>query len=346
MFLRQHRIATGRHHGARHDAHALAAHWRQVGGAAGVHGADHVQCRRMFRVQLVAGKGKAVHRRIVVGGHADRRHDIVRQHAAQRGAQRHFLDAPHGLHELADDPLRLLHGHRIRVVRRQPGGNFGQSTGLFALQLVQRIDVAERAGIGEQHLGHFQCARPAFHAALAAGQIGFQLRQRAFLHQRKHRVALPARTFQRDGDRHVGTLCDECLMQPRHQVVRQERRIAGGGRQQVRLAMAQAGLQAGEGTFVARQFVRQHLRAQCGVGVHVAVRADRHGGHLRRQPRQHEGGQRGAAKMLQTLVDAAHPRAAAAGQDQAADSVLAPQLIPLYRTSRPCARPRATGRPY
>jgi hypothetical protein len=270
-------------------------------------------------------------------------------------AQRNLLDAAHRLDEIADDALRAAYRQRVRVVAGQAAGHVLQRRiggGFFLLlQFGQRIDVAEGGGIVEQDLGHLDRLVPAVHAARPGGQVGVERRQGALAHQGEHRMQLRVRVagfvgFQRGGDGQVGALRVQRIGQALRQVGRQERGVARRRQQQIRLAMAQAGLYAGQRAFIAFQFVLQHRHAQRAVGAQVAVGVDGDAGHLRREPLQHMRGERAAAKGLQAFVDAPHAGAAAARQDQCTDAVFHRQLIPRCMTFRPCARHPAPGLRY
>jgi hypothetical protein len=58
----------------------------------------------------------AVHRRIVVAGHGDRRDHVGGEHAAKRASNMHALDGAHRREERADQLARLGHRHRVRIV--------------------------------------------------------------------------------------------------------------------------------------------------------------------------------------------------------------------------------------
>ena len=116
VLLRDHGVAAGRHHAAGHDAHAFAGAGTSVGRPAGVDGGDDFQRGRAVGAQVGAAQRVAVHRRIVVRRHVDRRDDVGRQHAVQRGAQRDFFDRADRRDEVADDVLRVAHRQRVGVV--------------------------------------------------------------------------------------------------------------------------------------------------------------------------------------------------------------------------------------
>jgi hypothetical protein len=232
------------------------------------------------------------------------------------------------------------------VIARGQGSGTAKAAGcglgqLFhVFQVAQRIDVAECAGILEQHLGDLDGAIPAIHAAPAAFQVGVEFRQHGFSHQGKHGMYAAvgiAAFIGIHGDRHgqVRIVAQQRFGQARRQVIRQEGGIARRCQQPVRFAAAQAGLQAGQRAFKPGQVVLPDRRIRIGrdgnrrIGGVVAVGVDGQLRHLRRQPLQHMGGQRAATEWLQSFVDAAHAGAAAAGQYHAGHLVLESQTIPL-----------------
>ena len=98
----------------------------------------------------------AVHGRVVVARHGERRDDVFRQHAAERAAHVDALDRAHRREEAADQLARLGHRHRIRIVV-VGAGSFAQglrwAAATFALllrsdadlpELVDGVDVAKR----------------------------------------------------------------------------------------------------------------------------------------------------------------------------------------------------------
>jgi hypothetical protein len=78
-FLNHHRVGALRHHRTGHDAHAFAGAELAGEGFAGQGCADLPQ-GIFFKIGET--HRVAVHRRVVVGGHVDLRHDVLREHAA------------------------------------------------------------------------------------------------------------------------------------------------------------------------------------------------------------------------------------------------------------------------
>ena len=126
QFDRHHRVQPGRHHRAGHDADALAAPHRAAVGRAGEHrvagrAQDGRQGSGRFGGQVGAVQGVAVHRRVVVCRHVDRRDHVGRQHPAKRRGDRHDLG-------LGDRAQRRGDGGARRVDRQfVAGGQRGRS---------------------------------------------------------------------------------------------------------------------------------------------------------------------------------------------------------------------------
>jgi hypothetical protein len=161
--------------------------------------------------------------------------------------------------------------------------------------------------------------QPAFDPAPAGGQVGRQVVGERGRQQAAHRLqahAFGAVIALHDRAAGIVQAGGEAL----DQVERQLRRVAGHDRDPRRRRRAQS-----------RQYARQRAREVAGrVGENrggargvlgcVAVGADHERAHLRRQPRDRMVDQGPAVPELQALVDAPHPLAAAAGQDQAGDA--------------------------
>jgi hypothetical protein len=80
-------------HGAGHDPHRLASADFSFEGAPGKRRADVLQPRFATGGKVGEAQRPAVHRRVVVAGHVDRRNNVRRQHAIQRLAHEDALDA-------------------------------------------------------------------------------------------------------------------------------------------------------------------------------------------------------------------------------------------------------------
>ncbi len=119
LLMRDHAVASGRHHAARHDAHALAWRGNGVRWSACEGGADHGQRERRVRQQVGAAQGVAIHGRVVMRGHADRRDDVGRQHPAERREQRHLFGRFQRGDTVRDDALRIGDRQGVRVVARE-----------------------------------------------------------------------------------------------------------------------------------------------------------------------------------------------------------------------------------
>ena len=109
-------IGAGRHDAAGENAHAFARRDRARPRLARERLADPVEHGVGIRLQVGKAQRVAVHRRIVVARHRDRRHHVLRQHAAERAADMNTLDRGHRCEKAADQLARLRHRHRIRIV--------------------------------------------------------------------------------------------------------------------------------------------------------------------------------------------------------------------------------------
>ena len=109
------------------------------------------------------------------------------------------------------------------------------------------------------------------------------------------------------------------LAQALGQVEREEWGVARHRQEIGRFAALQAGQEAGQRTGIAAVGVGPDGRAEGLVGREIAVGVDHHLADLHAQPQHRVQGQRRAVEILQALVDAAHARAAPAGEHQARD---------------------------
>ena len=114
--LDHHAVRAARHDRTGHHAHALARADRAGEGLAGERAADLGQRRLGVRFQVRAAQRPAVHRRVVVRGHVDRRHDVLGEHAAERAARGDALHAVDRRQAGADRRARRVDRQRLRVV--------------------------------------------------------------------------------------------------------------------------------------------------------------------------------------------------------------------------------------
>ncbi len=113
--LHHDRVGAWRHHAAGEDAHRFAVTERTGEWLSRERFADAPQ-RRPGGIQIGEADGPAVHRGIVVSGHVDRRLDVRREHASERGADMHALDRGDRLEELPDQRACALDRQRVRIV--------------------------------------------------------------------------------------------------------------------------------------------------------------------------------------------------------------------------------------
>jgi hypothetical protein len=167
--------------------------------------------------------------------------------------------------------------------------------------------------------------RPGVDLAAAALREPHQAFEQLAPQQAEHRLrAQLAILLGRAGHRDLGVLRLRGFGQARHEVGREQRRVARDGDDPLRAGLLQAGEEAGERPREVGQGVRPHGDAERFVGGQVAVGVDQHLADLRLQPQQGVHRQRHAVEVLQALVDPAHAGAAAAGQDEAGDVVIQP----------------------
>ena len=104
-FQRDHRVQTGGHDRAGHDAQALARPDHAPKGRTGVQRAHARQQQVLAVCQLTAVEGVAVHRRVVVRWHVDGRDHILGQNPAQAATAWLAIDSVHlGLSGTAEIP--------------------------------------------------------------------------------------------------------------------------------------------------------------------------------------------------------------------------------------------------
>ena len=108
------------------------------------------------------------------------------------------------------------------------------------------------------------------------------------------------------------------LAQARHQVRRQERRVARYRDRQRMGSRAESGVQTRERAGETADAIAHHAVAEGRVALEVLVGIDDDLVDLRREARDHVLDHRLSAQHLQPLVDAAHAAAEAAGEDDAA----------------------------
>jgi len=114
-------VGTRRHHGTGHDAHAVPRAHRAAERRARHHRGDGAQLERRIGAQRGAGERIAVHRRVVVRGHVDRRDHVLGQHPAERLRDRHRLARVDRLQARRDRRARLLDAEVV-LARGQRGG--------------------------------------------------------------------------------------------------------------------------------------------------------------------------------------------------------------------------------
>ena len=125
QLLRHHGVEARRHHRAGHDAHAVAGRGRHRRHIAGMHGGGHPQHRLGAVGQRAAGEGIAVHRRVVMGWHVDRRDHVLGQHAAERLAQRQRLAAVDRADRRGDGGTGSGDVERVAAGHQGGGAEFG-----------------------------------------------------------------------------------------------------------------------------------------------------------------------------------------------------------------------------
>src|SRR6202163_4135017 len=109
-------VGAPRHDAASEDAHAFARSYRARPWLARERLTDAPEQRISVLPQILEAHGVAVHRRIVVARHRDRRHHVFRQHASERAADMNTLGRGHRCQNAANQLARLCHRHRIRIV--------------------------------------------------------------------------------------------------------------------------------------------------------------------------------------------------------------------------------------
>ena len=187
-----------------------------------------------------------------------------------------------------------------------------------ARELLARIDVAEGVRlIVEGYLDDVQTRVPGVDLAPARLQEILEVRQNPAAREGEHRVRLGAGLR----DREVRVVRLECGAQPGDEVGRQEGRVAGYGHRERGVRRLQACVQPGERTGEAADRVAHDAVAEGGVGLEVLVGVYDDGLDLRCEARDRPLGHRPTLERLQTLVDAAHASALAAGKDDSGDAI-------------------------
>ncbi len=156
---------------------------------------------------------------------------------------------------------------------------------------------------------------PAVDLALAAREEGDERGMDAAFHDAEHRMRLLARL--RDGE--VGLPGLQGSAQARHEVRRKEGRVAGHRGHQRAGSVREAALEPRKRPREARDLVGDHAVPVAGVRLGVAVGVDQQLVHLRGEALDHVRHHGLAAERLQSLVDAAHAAALAAGEHEAGD---------------------------
>src|SRR6185295_12562033 len=102
------------------------------------------------------------HRRVVVGRHVHRRHDLLRQHAAERAADLDRLEALDGRKAGADRLARLVDAQRVRVVAVEAADRVGDLHSRFSSSSVLMF----RKASGWSSKSTSTCLSDAYHASI------------------------------------------------------------------------------------------------------------------------------------------------------------------------------------
>jgi hypothetical protein len=127
-FLHHDGVRARRHHAAREDAQALPGPDGRRRRFSGEGFADADEHGLPAGGEVGEAHGVAVHRRVVVAWHVDRRDDVLREDAVERLPQVDPLGRGDRRQERADQRARLVDRHRVRVVVVGAGG-FAQGLG-------------------------------------------------------------------------------------------------------------------------------------------------------------------------------------------------------------------------
>ena len=122
-------------------------------------------------------------------------------------------------------------------------------------------------------------------------------------------------------DRELRAFALEPCGEPRHEIHRDERRIAGDGDDERAARGRHSRVQSGERTGEAADGIGHHRITHRAVALRILVGVDQHVADLRGEAREHVRDHRLAVQLDQPLVDSAHPAPQAAGQDDARDVV-------------------------
>ncbi len=108
-------------------------------------------------------------------------------------------------------------------------------------------------------------------------------------------------------------------VQARDQILRQERRIARHSGHKAVVCCGEPALQAGQRPCKAADFIGNDAMAKSGVDVEILIGVDQELIHLGRETFDHPLHHRPVPQQLESLVDAAHAPAPAAGKDDTGD---------------------------
>ena len=115
-FLHDDAVCTCRHHRASHDAHGLALSQRCAKRMTGQGRAHQFQCRFTIWLQIGETQGIAIHSRIIMRWHVQRRDHILRQNAVQRLTHEQALLPGNRLDQRQDQLPRTFNRQGVGIV--------------------------------------------------------------------------------------------------------------------------------------------------------------------------------------------------------------------------------------